>query len=212
MEEGNTVGDVDLPPLTARGLTTRRALLDGARAVFIRDGFSSARIVDIAAAAGVATGSFYNYFRSKEDVFREVAIAVIDELIEAPRRVDHPPTYDPVEDIRASIQRYVDACMRSRRLTASIHQMCHVDTELRDYRQARQAENIARAEHYIRVLQGQGVADPTVDAGGVGSALLTMVVNVVYEHLILFETGASAESLVETLTDIWVRAIGLRRE
>jgi AcrR family transcriptional regulator len=64
------------PPVSARGARTREALVRAAREVFERDGFLDARIADIASAAGVATGSFYTYFNSKEDAFA----AVIDEL------------------------------------------------------------------------------------------------------------------------------------
>ena len=53
-------------PSTARGRRTRAALLDASRRVFERHGFVNAKISDIATEAGVAQGSFYNYFDSKE--------------------------------------------------------------------------------------------------------------------------------------------------
>ncbi|MGH2927257.1 MAG: TetR family transcriptional regulator, partial [Solirubrobacteraceae bacterium] len=56
-------------PVRARGVRTRAALIDAARRVFERDGYLEARVADIAAAAGVAHGSFYTYFDSKDDVF-----------------------------------------------------------------------------------------------------------------------------------------------
>ena len=36
--------------------------------------------------AAVAAGTFYTYFDSKEDIFREVAADVLDELSRAARR------------------------------------------------------------------------------------------------------------------------------
>lgn len=44
----------------------RQALLAAARTVFARDGFHRAAVRDIAQEAGVATGTFYLYFSSKE--------------------------------------------------------------------------------------------------------------------------------------------------
>lgn len=44
----------------------RQALLSAARAVFAREGYHRAAIRDIAREAGVATGTFYLYFSSKE--------------------------------------------------------------------------------------------------------------------------------------------------
>ncbi|MYS96131.1 TetR family transcriptional regulator [Streptomyces sp. SID5469] len=50
------------PRRTRRGVRTRDALVAAARRIFERDGYLEARIVDIAAEAGVAAGSFYTHF------------------------------------------------------------------------------------------------------------------------------------------------------
>ena len=55
--------------VTAKGLRTREELVAAARRVFERDGYTGARVADIAAEAGLAHGSFYTYFSSKQDVF-----------------------------------------------------------------------------------------------------------------------------------------------
>ena len=47
---------------------TRQKLLDAARVVFERDGFHDARLADIVQEAQVATGTFYNYYNSKEEI------------------------------------------------------------------------------------------------------------------------------------------------
>jgi len=59
-------------PATARGRRTRRALLDAATAEFGLRGFHGTGISDITRRAGVAMGSFYTHFASKEAVFRDV--------------------------------------------------------------------------------------------------------------------------------------------
>jgi AcrR family transcriptional regulator len=58
---------------------TRRAqLLDAATTVFARRGYRHASITEIIEAAGVARGTFYLYFESKEEVF----LALIDRWFE----------------------------------------------------------------------------------------------------------------------------------
>jgi AcrR family transcriptional regulator len=57
-------------PKTARGRRTLRALLDAAALEFGANGFHATGITDITRRAGVALGSFYTYFASKEDIFR----------------------------------------------------------------------------------------------------------------------------------------------
>jgi TetR/AcrR family transcriptional regulator len=47
----------------------RERILRAATSVFARDGFEAADVGAIARAAGVAKGSLYNYFASKEDLF-----------------------------------------------------------------------------------------------------------------------------------------------
>jgi AcrR family transcriptional regulator len=58
--------------LKARGLKTRRRLLDAAERVFGELGFYDASIVKITEAAGVAQGTFYLYFSSKQQIFEEL--------------------------------------------------------------------------------------------------------------------------------------------
>jgi AcrR family transcriptional regulator len=59
-------------PLSARGLNTRRKLLDAAERIFSEIGYVDASIVKITEAAGVGQGTFYLYFDSKRAVFDEL--------------------------------------------------------------------------------------------------------------------------------------------
>ena len=57
-------------PRTARGERTLRKILDAAQEEFGDRGFSESSIVAITQRAGVALGTFYTYFDSKEAVFQ----------------------------------------------------------------------------------------------------------------------------------------------
>ena len=57
-------------PRTERGRRTQRAILDAAAAEFGETGFHESSIVSITIRAGVALGSFYTYFESKEALFK----------------------------------------------------------------------------------------------------------------------------------------------
>ncbi len=50
----------------------RRQILDGARAVFLSQGFDAASMGEIARAAGVSKGTLYVYFESKEELFQAI--------------------------------------------------------------------------------------------------------------------------------------------
>jgi AcrR family transcriptional regulator len=64
--------NVDGKELTSRGAATRQRLLDAAEEVFSGLGYHEASIVKITEAAGVAQGTFYLYFASKQEIFEEL--------------------------------------------------------------------------------------------------------------------------------------------
>ena len=70
----DTLTGVGGRPLSKRGERTRRRLLEAAEAVFAELGYHDASIVKITEAAGVAQGTFYIYFASKQEIFDEVVL------------------------------------------------------------------------------------------------------------------------------------------
>jgi len=65
----NQVSSIDRIPKTARGRRTRERLLRAAEAEFGEKGFHDGAISGITRRAGVALGTFYTYFESKEEIF-----------------------------------------------------------------------------------------------------------------------------------------------
>jgi AcrR family transcriptional regulator len=63
-------------------VATRRRILEAARDCFSRVGFEGATTRDIAAAAGIAAGTLFNYFPAKE----AIAMALVAEALGAARR------------------------------------------------------------------------------------------------------------------------------
>lgn len=83
----NLIHSVKVPVATRRARTTKPAeevradLLAAAARLFARRGFSEVAIADIAREAGVATGTFYRYFPSKDEVMVRLRCDVLDELL-----------------------------------------------------------------------------------------------------------------------------------
>lgn len=59
----------------------REKLLEAALTVFLAEGYSAARLDDIAAAAGVAKGTIYLQFKDKEDLFRALILERMAPLL-----------------------------------------------------------------------------------------------------------------------------------
>jgi AcrR family transcriptional regulator len=78
---GQAAVSADKAPRTERGRRTVRKLLEAAAQEFGRRGFHEAAITGITARAGVALGTFYTYFESKEELFR----ALVRDMSQATR-------------------------------------------------------------------------------------------------------------------------------
>jgi len=59
---------------------TRERILESARALFLRHGYSNTTVEEIAEAADVAQTTFFNYFQSKAALLREMTSEVSDRL------------------------------------------------------------------------------------------------------------------------------------
>ena len=68
----NQLSGNDKTPKTARGKRTRDKLLRAAEIEFGDKGFHSAAISGITHRAGVALGTFYTYYESKEEIFHDL--------------------------------------------------------------------------------------------------------------------------------------------
>ncbi|MBO6666913.1 TetR/AcrR family transcriptional regulator [Parvibaculum sp.] len=72
--------------VAARLADTRRSILDAARGLVAEGGFAAVQMSEVAKKAGVATGTLYRYFSSKEalcrHVFREVSAREMGKLAE----------------------------------------------------------------------------------------------------------------------------------
>jgi TetR/AcrR family transcriptional regulator, mexJK operon transcriptional repressor len=70
-----------MPP-AGRSARKRRAILDGATDVFLREGFAGASMDAIAARAGVSKPTVYKHFADKQQLFAQVVGDTIDHFTE----------------------------------------------------------------------------------------------------------------------------------
>ena len=64
-------------PLKSKGMATRSAILDAAHEVFKDTGYYGSSISEISRRCGISMGTFYHYFKNKEQVFLELNDKVI---------------------------------------------------------------------------------------------------------------------------------------
>jgi TetR/AcrR family transcriptional regulator, mexJK operon transcriptional repressor len=75
-----------------RSARKRRAILEAAATVFLRNGYLGTSMDEIAALAGVSKQTVYKHFADKERLFSEIVTATVDEIAD--------PNYDEVLNLR----------------------------------------------------------------------------------------------------------------
>jgi AcrR family transcriptional regulator len=193
---------------TVAGLATRERLLAVARELIEEGGYGSASVAAIADRAGVAAGTLYRHFVSKEDlfvdVFRSVCAGEERAMRLAAQTADSAPAADRLEEVLAT---FAERALRNPRLAwALIAEPVDplVDAERLAYR-ARYAAVIAD------VLEG-GIASgelPAQDARLTAAALVGGCAEALVGPLspVAGSTVAAAE-VVEAIRTFAVRAVG----
>jgi TetR/AcrR family fatty acid metabolism transcriptional regulator len=97
------------------GADKREAILKAATRIFARRGFFQAQVADIARAAGVAAGTVYLYFHSKDDLLVSLFERTMREAI-VEGRAALERIADPVERLRKLAHLHLDRLGRDRDL------------------------------------------------------------------------------------------------
>jgi AcrR family transcriptional regulator len=115
---------------------TRQNLLSAARRVLSRHGFHRTKIVDIAREAGVAVGTFYLYYPTKEALFLEMVEDAVRLLKTEIDRLDSLAN-DPIQRARVGCETFFRFAQENRDLFrivfghgATFHDVVHQAQEL----------------------------------------------------------------------------------
>jgi AcrR family transcriptional regulator len=125
---------------------TRARLLDAAGALVDEGGYAAASVVAVAQRAGVAAGTLYRHYDSKEELFVELFRAVCDRELEAMEAAAAGPGLTHTERVASVLTVFAERALRRPRLAwALIAEPVSpgVDAERLAYR-ARYAELLAR--------------------------------------------------------------------
>jgi len=199
-------------PRSRKGAKTRARLVAAAKEIFEESGFLDARISDIADRAGLSHGSFYHYFDSKEEIFREVA-ATVDELLSEPQRtVALAPSFraSPRERIHEAIRRYLSSYREEAKIIGVVEQVSLYDTEVAALRHARHHNYQQDVAESIRQLQMRGRADPNLDPKIAAAILGAMTTRFAEAWLVEEAVNCRFDDAVEQLTILFVNALGMR--
>ena len=207
-------GDTDKPngPRSRKGAQTRARLLAAAKEIFEEHGFLDARISDIAERAGLSHGSFYHYFESKEEIFREVATAV-EEQLSAPVTsviLDPDSHAPPRERVREAIRQHMESYRREARIMGVIEQVTRYDEHVRAARRRRQDHYGKMVEESIMALQSHGLIDPALDPVVAAAVVGSMTNRFPEVWFVEGRVDCDFDHGVDQMTRVFMNALGLK--
>ena len=196
------VSDSPRIPKTERGRRTRDKLLEAAEIEFSEKGYHAAGISGITNRAGVALGTFYTYFASKEEIFRALVRYMSQQIREwvAGRAAG---SSNRLEAERRGIQAFIEFVRRHKSI----------------YRIMSEAEFVAPEEyreHYEGFAEGyrgnmeKAAAKGEIRAGDFESWAWAIMGQVVFMGMRYAEWDDSrtAAELADVMTDLIAHGIG----
>jgi AcrR family transcriptional regulator len=205
-------GDAQGGPRSRKGEQTRARLLEAAKEIFEEHGFLDARISDIAERAGLSHGAFYHYFDSKEQVFREIAELLDDQLAEPMESVVFAPgsSADPRERLFTALHRHLERYAEEAKIMGVIEQVSRYDEHVAAVRSASNVRHREAIEKSIRGMQRKGAADPALDPKIAAAALGSMVERFAEMALAKGQLDCKLDDAADTLARLFVNALQMK--
>ena len=191
----------------AMAAETRSAILRAAQALFAAKGFFDTTIADIVKAAGVSRGTFYLYFKDREDVFATLLSQAVDEmfLLSASRQ-----TGSRQERIESANRAYLETFRRHRAFMRSALQVATFDPRVAEALSALRGKFIARIRAHLERAVARGERhdiDPAITA----FLLVIMVEFTAYSWLSFGwqpdQGEFEVDAIVREASALWARAV-----
>lgn len=202
------------PPKKTKSDRTRERLMAAARRVFARRGYIDAKIGEITAEAGIASGSFYNYFDDKTDLLR----ALIDDFWRAlphTRKALHGAALNPIAHLTQAVTQYWTDYVRHKAEIGGLLEAAMIDKSFARIWREMRSEGVPMTAADIGRAQKAGFAkglEPEIAA----SALCCLVEFACYDWVgrKFDATGKkfTQQEMLRTLTELIARAIAYRGE
>ncbi|MBN0973270.1 MULTISPECIES: TetR/AcrR family transcriptional regulator [unclassified Gordonia (in: high G+C Gram-positive bacteria)] len=195
-----------MPP-TNKGRQTEAAFLDAARRTFAEKGYLNTKISDISAAAGRSTGSFYNYYDSKDRLLEALLDQFSDEVVEQSLATRHT---EPEASVRAAVTAYWTTYKKYLPEIIGLFQMSMTDD---DFRNRWLANRVSGVKQVLSGLHGAERAGYSIGLPlePLASALVATLESTCWTWLAVRGDAAGPvpddDTAIEILTAIWYRTV-----
>jgi len=201
-----------MPPTTPaskrqqQAAATHSQLLTAAREVFEERGYQAATVAAVTERAATAHGTFYLYFKNKDDAFTQVISGVIDELF---RESGAAWSADPKHGVHSAIRGFLEVFASHEGLWRALLEAMLGNSELEQPWLRLRRQFIERISRTIATSQQAGWVRP-IDPELTAIALGAMVEWYAFTYLVLDPPSSRPADLtasIDVLADLWVHAI-----
>ncbi len=187
---------------------TRERMLSAAHDVFAERGYQAASVGAITKRADTAHGTFYLYFKNKDEAFAQV-LAGIEEQIRLDSRAAR--TEDRYDSVALAIRGFLKVFVQDRGLMRAFLEGMMLSAQVEEsWRQIR-LHFTDRIAHRLEREQEAGVVR-ALDPRAAAQALASMAEWYGFTHLVLGDPTSPAsddelEAAVTTCADLWYHAV-----
>jgi len=187
----------------------RESILRAATRVFARNGYFNSKVADIARAAGVADGTVYLYFKSKEEILHSIFDQNMAEALAADRKL-----IDKLRDPREKLRRI--ATLHLERLGADRDLAVVFQVELRGSTKFMEEFSAAAFAEYLGLLraifeEGQraGVFRKELKAK-VAAKIFFGALDEMATNWIISKRSYKLEPMAEVVMDVFLNGVSAR--
>ncbi|HTO51755.1 MAG TPA: TetR/AcrR family transcriptional regulator [Myxococcota bacterium] len=205
-----TIVRLERPRGQARGVATRRRVLQAAESLFARGGYEATAMADVAERAGVGVGTLYHHFPDK----RALLLALIDDW--GDRELAHQRTHHDVErflggDPRAAfgddLRRSYERLRREGGFYLVLLELAERDSDARQRLNRINQLADERLREILALGQGRGVIRAEIDPLAAAVLVRRSIEAAATEVFVHRLTDPAPERVLEGLTDMICRYI-----
>lgn len=191
--------------LTSKGELSRSRLIDAAEELFAQKGVSATTVSQIVASAGLTQAAFYLYFKSKDDILKEILNKFEQMMLtysDAGRHAGRLPDGELQAFVTQTFMRLFELLGQNVNVTKIALQGTSDSERLR-------RQMVDQIANNMKSNQSLGVVNPIVDPELAAEAVIASVERIVYRYSITGER--SYEELGKQFANLFLNGILLIR-
>jgi AcrR family transcriptional regulator len=196
-------------PVQKRGIETKNKIIGAAEALFSEMGYHKTNALEIAARAGVATGSFYGYFNNKKEVLIELIrnfyANALEKVLNAYKAQLNDNKTDNYREGKNLVHFMIQALYDTHEINPALHRefiaMMLLDKEIEDINREEEQKVIESMTSLLNAYRDH-IRVKDVEAAAV---MLYRVVDEIIHRLRIMGTDIDNERMLAELEDMVCR-------